>query len=109
MITTFQYRIKPTSDQVATMETWSELLRRHWNFAIGQRLDWLNQTRCQVDRCSIVSCPIGNIPEKVDYYYQQSALKETKQLFPAYKDIYKGGAANEPSEIREGMETMVVS
>lgn len=70
------------------METWSELLRRHWNFALGQRLDWLSRTRCQVDRCSIVSEPIGGIPERVDYYSQQSALKETKKLFPDYANIY---------------------
>ena len=88
MIITFQYRLKPTPAQVATMSTWSELLRRHWNFALGQRLDWLRQTRCQIDRCSILSCPTGEIPQLVDYYYQQSALKETKLLFPAYKDIY---------------------
>lgn len=88
MIITFQYRLKPTPDQVAIMEIWSELLRRHWNFALGQRLDWLGRTRCQIDRCSIISCPIGAIPDQVDYYYQQSALKETKILFPAYKDIY---------------------
>ncbi|MEA5497977.1 helix-turn-helix domain-containing protein, partial [Limnoraphis robusta] len=68
MIITFQYRIKPTPEQLATMETWSELLRRHWNFALSQRLDWLNRTRCQVDRCSIISEPIGDIPERVDYY-----------------------------------------
>ena len=88
MLITFQYRLKPTPDQVATMSTWNELLRRHWNFALGQRLDWLRQTRCQVDRCSTLSCPIGEVSQPVDYYYQQSALKETKQLFPAYKDIY---------------------
>jgi putative transposase len=88
MIITFQYRIKPTLEQVAIMETWSELLRRHWNFALGQRLDWLNRTRCQVDRCSIVSEPIGDIPGRVDYYSQQSALKETKKLFPEYASIY---------------------
>lgn len=70
------------------METWSELLRRHWNFALSQRLDWLNRTRCQVDRCSIVSEPIGDLPERVDYYSQQSALKETKKLFPEYANIY---------------------
>jgi putative transposase len=65
-----------------------ELLRRHWNYALGQRLDWLNLTRCQIDRCSIVSEPIGKIPAQVDYYTQQAALKETKQLFPEYKEIY---------------------
>src|SRR5919202_165669 len=88
MIITFQYRIKPTPKQVTIMETWSELLRRHWNFALAQRLDWLNRTRCQIDRCSIIYEPIGEVPERVDYYSQQSALKETKKLFPEYANIY---------------------
>jgi putative transposase len=35
-----------------------------------------------------VSEPIGEIPEKVDYYTQQAALKETKILFPDYKNIW---------------------
>lgn len=88
MIITYQFRIKPTPEQAATMETWLELLRRHHNYALGQRLDWLNRTRCQIDRCSLISESIGEIPERVDYFTQQTALKETKVLFPAYKDIY---------------------
>jgi putative transposase len=51
-------------------------------------LDWLRRTRCQINCCSIVYEPIGEIPGKVDYYTQQSAIKETKQLFPAYKNIW---------------------
>ncbi|NEO55896.1 MAG: transposase [Okeania sp. SIO3B5] len=35
-----------------------------------------------------MSCPIGEIPSKVDYYFQQSALKQTKILFPDYCEIY---------------------
>lgn len=70
------------------METWGELLRCHYNYALGQRLDWLNRTRSQVDRCSLVCEPIGEIPEKVDYYTQASDLKQTKELFPEYKNIY---------------------
>ncbi|MGD1805474.1 RNA-guided endonuclease InsQ/TnpB family protein [Dapis sp. BLCC M126] len=88
MIITYCYKIKPTSEQSVKIDYWLELLRRHWNYANGQRLDWLNRTRCQLDRCSIVSCPIGEIPGKPDYYFQQSALKQTKILFPEYKDIY---------------------
>lgn len=66
-----------------------ELLRRHWNFALGQRLDWLRRTRCQIDRCSLVSEPVGKIPAfQVDYYTQQADLKQTKVLFPEYKDIW---------------------
>ncbi len=70
------------------MERWLELLRRHWNYALGQRLDWLNRTRSPIDRCSLISEPIGEIPEPVNYYTQQAALKETKGLFPEYKQIY---------------------
>ncbi|NES72324.1 MAG: transposase [Okeania sp. SIO2D1] len=88
MIITHCYKIKPTPEQSAKIDYWLELLRRHWNYALGQRLDWLNRTRCHIDRCSIVSCPIGEIPGKPDYYFQQSALKQTKQLFPDYKEIY---------------------
>ena len=65
-----------------------ELLRRHWNYALGERLDWLRRSRCQIDRCSLVSEPIGEISDKVDYYTQQSALKQTKLLFPEYKNIW---------------------
>ncbi len=88
MMITYQYRIKPNSEQIAIMDNWLELLRRHWNYALGQRLDWLHGTRCRIDRCSIISEPIGKIPETVNYYTQQSALKETKKIFPEYKDIY---------------------
>ena len=88
MIITHCYKIKPTCEQSVKIDHWLELLRRHYNYALGQRLDWLNRTRCQVDRCSLISCPIGEISSRPDYYFQQSALKQTKKLFPDYKEIY---------------------
>jgi len=88
MLLTYQYKLNPTKEQAATMEVWGELLRRHWNYALGQRLDWLNRSRCRIDRCSIISEPIGEVMDKVDYYSQASELKTTKELFPEYKDIY---------------------
>lgn len=88
MILTYCYRIKPSAEQEATMLYTLELLRRHWNYCLGQRLDWLRRTKCQVDRCSIVSEPIGEIPATVNYYTQQSDLKQTKELFPDYKSIW---------------------
>ncbi|WP_204104602.1 MULTISPECIES: RNA-guided endonuclease TnpB family protein [Spirulina sp. CCY15215] len=88
MILTYCYRIKPTPEQADKIDHWLELLRRHWNYALGQRLGYLRQTRSQVDRCSLVSESIGEIPESVNYYTQQAALKETKILFPEYKEIY---------------------
>jgi putative transposase len=88
MLLTYQYKLQPTPDQSAIMEVWGELLRRHWNYALGQRLDWLNRTRCQIDCCSIVSEPIGDVPGQVNYYTQASELRQTKELFPEYKNIY---------------------
>ncbi len=88
MILNYSYRIKPNAEQESIMLHTLDRLRRHWNYCLGQRLDWLRMTRCQIDRCSLVSEPIGEIPDKVDYYTQQSALKETKQLFPDYKNIW---------------------
>jgi len=88
MILTYCYRIKPSAAQEATMLYTLELLRRHWNYCLGQRLDWLRRTRCQIDRCHIVCEPIGEIPEIVNYYTQQSDLKQTKVLFPDYKNIW---------------------
>ena len=88
MLITCQYRLNPTPEQASTMEAWGELLRRHYNYTLGQRLDWLHRTRCRIDRCSIVYEPIGNIPSRADYYTQASELRQTKELFPEYKNIY---------------------
>jgi len=86
---TYVYRIKPTAEQATIMDWWLELLRRHHNYALGQRLDWLRRTRCQIDRCSIVSEPIGELPGLFPNYNLQAGLiKQTKELFPDYKNIY---------------------
>ncbi|MEG4801314.1 MULTISPECIES: RNA-guided endonuclease InsQ/TnpB family protein [unclassified Microcoleus] len=85
----YQYRIQPTPKQQAVMFDWLELLRRHRNWVLGNRFDWLHRTRCKIDRCSIVSEPIGEIPELKPTFENESAqLKETKKLFPEYKEFY---------------------
>lgn len=71
------------------METWLEMLRRHYNYALGQRFDWLRRTRCPIDRCSLVCDPIGEIPDRFpSYNFQAGGLKTTKELFPIYKEIH---------------------
>jgi putative transposase len=86
---THVYRIKPTAEQVAVMDWWLELLRRHHNYALGQRLNWLRRTRCLIDRCSLLSEPIGEVPGAFpNYNFQAGELKQTKILFPDYKNVY---------------------
>lgn len=86
---TYVYRIQPTTEQTTTIDCWLELLRRHWNYSLGQRLDWLHRTRCSLLWCSLVSEPIGEIPSTFpNYNWQAGLLKQTKELFPDYKNIY---------------------
>ena len=88
MILTYQYRIKPNTEQIAVMETWLEMSRWQWNRCLGERLDWLRRTRNPVDRCSLVTEPIGAIPSKVNYYTQQASLPLLKKEKPEYKQLY---------------------
>lgn len=89
MLLTYQYRIQPDIAQQVQMDLWCELLRRHHNYALGQRLDWLPRTRCLADRCSLISEPIGEIPGAFpNYYLQAGELKQTKALFPDYKHVH---------------------
>jgi putative transposase len=83
------YKLQLSTEQVTKIDTWLEMLRRHFNYALGQRFDWLRRTRCQIDRCSLVSEPIGDIPDKFPgYNFQAGELKTTKELFPVYKEIH---------------------
>ncbi len=85
-----------------------ELLRRHWNYALGERLDWLRRSRCQIDRCSVVSEPIEEVPERVDYYTQQSALKETKALYPEYKNIWAESQQVNLQRLKKAWERWII-
>ena len=87
MIVTYQYRINPTPDQVSLIDNRLEWWLRHWNYTWGQGLDWLHRTRCQIDHSSKISEPMAKVPPLVNYYTQQTELKE-KGFFPDYKNIY---------------------
>ncbi|MDY7008506.1 MAG: hypothetical protein SWX82_32440 [Cyanobacteriota bacterium] len=71
----------------------------------SQRLDWLNRTRCQVDRCSLISCPIGEIQELPDYYFQQSALKQTKKVISRLQRNRKQTAISSQFFLRNAEQT----
>lgn len=85
---TYQYKLKPTKEQVAKMETWLDLLRQQYNYRLRERFDWWDNNRCYVDRCSIISCGIAPLADKPNKYSQQADILNTKELFPEYKDIY---------------------
>lgn len=85
MKTTYQYRLRPTKQQVNQLEDWLEVCRRLYNRMLGERLDWWENNRCPIDRCSLVSCGIAPLKEKPNYYSQQNSLVQLKAKYPDIK------------------------
>jgi putative transposase len=70
------------------LESWLELLRRQYNYRLAERFNWWELNRCDVDRCSLVSCSIEPLKDRPNFYSQKRDLVETKRLFPEYKTLY---------------------
>jgi putative transposase len=81
MITyTYQYKIKPTKQQIRQFEQYLDICRSVYNFAHAERKAWLESRKSRVNCCSIVSEYI--IPADVpfpNYNIQAKALTNAKK------------------------------
>ncbi|WP_363267843.1 transposase [Okeania sp. SIO2B3] len=87
MRTAYQYKLRPNKEQLATIEMWLELLRRQYNYRLGERFSWWEENRCPVNACPLVM-PIPQLRDNPDYYSQKRDLVNTKDKFPEYKLIH---------------------
>lgn len=55
---TYEFKLKPTQNQIAMFEEWLGTHRRVYNYALAERKDWYKSRRCQVNACSLHSCYI---------------------------------------------------
>ncbi len=56
MITyTYQYKIKPTKQQIRQFEQYLDIYRSVYNYAHAERKAWLESRKSRVDCCSIIS------------------------------------------------------
>jgi putative transposase len=85
---TYEYKARPTAQQIQLIEHTLGLCRNVWNFALRERKDWLNSRKCPVNACSLVSEYIipGDAPEP-NYYQQANALTAAKVLYPELKTV----------------------
>ena len=87
MITlTYQYKIKPTQQQIRKFEEYLNICRSVYNYAHSERKSWLESRKSLVDRCSIISEYI--IPADIPYpgYNNQAkALTLAKKEFSHLK------------------------
>ncbi|GGA01126.1 helix-turn-helix domain-containing protein [Okeania sp. KiyG1] len=81
MRTAYQYKLKPNKDQIATIELWLDLLRRQYNYRLGERFSWCEENRCPVNGCPLIT-PIPQLTDNRDYYSQKKDWVNTKDKFP---------------------------
>ena len=89
MKTSYQYKIKPTKEQVVKIDRTLDMLRHQYNYLLAQRFDWYEQNRCSLDRCSLV-CHLPELKNKPNYYSQKSSLTQLKKDRPWYKEVHSG-------------------
>ncbi len=69
------------------MSAWLELLRRQYNYRLGERFNWYEQNRCDVNACPLV-CHLSELKDNPNFYSQKRDLVNSKRLFPEYKKIH---------------------
>ncbi|WP_414585070.1 helix-turn-helix domain-containing protein [Scytonema sp. PCC 10023] len=78
----YEYKLKPTAQQVKTFEAWLTVCKKVYNFALRERKDWVNSRKSAVNACSLVSEYILPADAPRPTYYSQC-----KSLTAAKKNI----------------------
>lgn len=87
MRTSYQYKIKPTKEQLEKIALTLEMLRCQYNYLLAQRFDWYEENPCPLDRCPLI-CQIPELKEQPNYYSQKASLTQLKVDRPWYKEIH---------------------
>ena len=85
---TYEYKLKPTQQQISDIENILTVCRQVWNYALRQRKDWVNSRKCRVNACSVEYEYIINADEPFpDYHIQAKNLTEAKKSNPELKNV----------------------
>ncbi|MDJ0620246.1 MAG: transposase [Calothrix sp. MO_192.B10] len=80
---TYEYKANPTQEQIKVIEHTLDVCRKVWNFALGERKDWLNSRKSPVNACSIASeYIIGADAPYPNYNRQAKSLTQAKKQYP---------------------------
>jgi len=76
---TYNYKIKPTKEQIEKIEHNLNVCRSVWNYGLAQRKLWYNSRSCDINKCSIISEYIVSPFEYPTYHKQSSELTKAKK------------------------------
>lgn len=69
------------------MGRWLELLRKQYNYRLGERFNWYEQNRCDINACPLRS-HLPELKDNPDFYSQKRDLVNSKALFSEYGSIH---------------------
>lgn len=87
MITSYQYRLRPTKQQAIEIDRWLSMLCAQYNYLLADRFDWYERNRSPVNSCPLV-CHLPELRDNPDYYNQKKTLPNLKKTHPWYGEIY---------------------
>ncbi|MGB3238146.1 MAG: transposase [Geitlerinemataceae cyanobacterium] len=87
MRTAYQYKLRPTKQQVQELDRWLSMLCAQYNYLLADRFNWYEQNRCPINACPLV-CHLPELRDNPDYYSQKKTLPNLKKTHPHYGEIY---------------------
>jgi putative transposase len=87
MITAYQYRLRPTKQQMIEIDRWLSMLCAQYNYLLADRFDWWERNRNPINACPLV-CHLPELRDNPDYYSQKKTLPNLKKTHPWYAEIY---------------------
>lgn len=87
MITAYQYKLKPTKQQVIEIDRWLAMLCAQYNYLLADRFDWYERNRSPINACPLL-CHLPELRDNPDYYSQKKTLPKLKKTHPWYAEIY---------------------
>ena len=86
---TYEFKLKPTQEQVATFEHWLEQCRGVYNYALAERKDWFKSRSCRIQHCSLrAEYIIPSDAKRPTFASQCKALTAHRQTNPGLQRVH---------------------
>lgn len=85
---TYEFRLKPSKQQISIFEDWLEINRKVYNYALAERKHWYKSRSCQINACSLHSEYIIPVDTpRPNFASQCKSLTIAKEYYPDLKRV----------------------
>ena len=86
---TYEFKLKPTAEQVSIFESWLVACRKVYNYGLAERKAWVNSRKCEINACSL-RCEyiIPADAKRPNFASQCRALTQARKDFPSLGNVH---------------------